>query len=381
MTAVHKEMSVNHLPVLTWHRLGVNSAALSVPMPGESRALVDDRLQRGITKEICDGDPEKLLADLAGPIRREAVIAGKQAAFQAQEFAGGLGPDFDSFMSAAEVPLTIYRVPAGSKCEAPSFLMRDLSCGADLAERQLIYAEAGSESTWILADFSGKADQGLCAVSTRVFLEAGAKVRLYKVGLLGSGFLQLDDTGALLSDDASFDFVRLLLGGKAIYTGCLASLNGSGSDFYGETAFLGAGSQHVDINDVAVQRGRRTRSKMLVKGVLRDRAEKIYRGTIDFRRGSAGSAGDEQEDILLLNDDVINRSVPIVLCEEEDVDGRHGATIGNLAPEVLFYLTSRGISPEEARKMLVRARLMGTAAGIPDAEIRARISDYIMEAF
>ncbi|HCJ91382.1 MAG TPA: hypothetical protein DHV71_05810 [Acidaminococcaceae bacterium] len=105
-----------------------------------------------------------------------------------------------------------------------------------------------------------------------------------------------------------------------------------------------------------------------VKGVLADRAVKIFRGTIDFRNGSAGSVGDEQEDVLLLDEDVINKTVPVILCEEEDVDGRHGASIGRLSEDILFYLATRGIGEKEAQRLMLRGRLAGIARAIPDEE-------------
>ena len=79
---------------------------------------------------------------------------------------------------------------------------------------------------------------------------------------------------------------------------------------------------------------------------------------------------------------MINRTVPVILCEEEDVDGRHGASIGRMNEEELFYCESRGINEEEARLLLVRGRLMSIISGIPDEglrrEIKARIAQVLV---
>ena len=108
-----------------------------------------------------------------------------------------------------------------------------------------------------------------------------------------------------------------------------------------------------------------------------EEAQKTLRFTIDFKNGSAGSAGDEQEDTLLLSPDVINRTMPIILCQEEDVDGRHGATIGQLGEDLLFYMQSRGIDEEEAKRIMIKARLDSVARMIPDPEIMQRVQYYI----
>ena len=61
---------------------------------------------------------------------------------------------------------------------------------------------------------------------------------------------------------------------------------------------------------------------------MKDAAKKIVRGTIDFKTGSSDSAGSEQETVLMLGEDVVNKTVPLILCAEENVAGKHGATIG-----------------------------------------------------
>ena len=113
---------------------------------------------------------------------------------------------------------------------------------------------------------------------------------------------------------------------------------------------------------------------------LLDKASKTFKGTLDFRTGSTGSAGDEQEDTLLLSPDVVNRTMPVILCQEEDVDGRHGATIGQLGEDTLFYMESRGISEEEAKKIMVKARLDSIANMIPDDDIRTNAIYFIQES-
>jgi len=116
---------------------------------------------------------------------------------------------------------------------------------------------------------------------------------------------------------------------------------------------------------------------MQFKGVLMGNASKTFRGTIDFKNGSSGSVGDEQEDALLLSEDVVNKTMPVILCQEEDVDGRHGATIGQLGEDILFYMQTRGIDEEEAKRIITKARLESVARMIPDPEIMQKVLYYI----
>ena len=72
-------------------------------------------------------------------------------------------------------------------------------------------------------------------------------------------------------------------------------------------------------------------------------AHKVFRGSIDFKRGASGAKGTESEQVLLLGDDVINQTIPLILCAEEDVEGNHGAAIGELDEELslIHILTSK----------------------------------------
>ena len=75
----------------------------------------------------------------------------------------------------------------------------------------------------------------------------------------------------------------------------------------------------------------------------------------------------EVQDQLLLGDGVVNQTIPLILCGEEDVEGNHGATIGRLDEKMLFYLASRGIPEEAARSLLARARIEAVVDLLPEA--------------
>lgn len=202
-----------------------------------------------------------------------------------------------------------------------------------------------------------------------------------KAQLLGEKFVCLDDTGAALREDAALRMIQIELGGAKVYAGTQTELVGSRSSFEAKVGYLGRERHTIDVNYNVVQRGRKTSSLMSFDGVLDDGSAKSFRGTIDFRRGSKGSKGDEQENVLLLSDDIVNKTLPIILCEEEDVEGRHGASIGQLDEEMLFYMATRCIDRSEAEQIMVRARLGAVVREIPDLPLRAELMNRIEEAF
>ena len=96
-------------------------------------------------------------------------------------------------------------------------------------------------------------------------------------------------------------------------------------------------------------RGRKTECEIDANGVLTGTSKKVYRGTIDLVHGCKGATGTERETVLLANKGVDNKTVPVILCDEDDVAGNHGATIGHVRDEQLFYLACRALTKTPPR--------------------------------
>ena len=88
-------------------------------------------------------------------------------------------------------------------------------------------------------------------------------------------------------------------------------------------------------------------------------------------------ASDEMEEVLLLSPKAVNKSIPVILCDEEDVEGEHGSSIGRLSKEMLFYMESRGISEAEAEKIMSRAKIQAAASLLPDEDIKEKINAFL----
>ena len=154
-------------------------------------------------------------------------------------------------------------------------------------------------------------------------------------------------------------------------------LNGDDSSAEVESVYFGADDRKIDLNYIIRQIGRRTDAVMNVRGALADRSEKNFRGTLDFQRGSKGSVGRESEEVVLLSEDVRNRSVPLMLSHEDDVDGHHAVSIGRLDEEKLFYLESRGLDRSQAERLMVEAAFAPVLERLDDETLRAEIDEKI----
>lgn len=157
--------------------------------------------------------------------------------------------------------------------------------------------------------------------------------------------------------NSKIEILSVMLGDGDNYSDNRIELLGENSSYETQIAYLGQGERTTDINIVANHYGKSTNSEIGVSGALMDSAKKVFRGSIDFKNGSADSVGSENETVLMLGDNVVNKTVPLILCAEENVDGSHGATIGELDEDTLFYFESRGIEKTQAEKILARAAI------------------------
>ncbi len=377
-------MAVGHIPSLTWNHLRANCAELEeTPVLSQSAEYELPELPKGITRmQLSAQEAENWLCQHAPQELPESVIAGKTPIYHPQCLGTGLGKGFDDLLYASSIGCELLEVAPGVNAEHPVHIRLFLADGEHSALHQLIHVGEGSSLTLILsARSAATVGEAVSALSTKIILEKNASLFLIKAQLLGDGAVFLDDTGAALGESASLRMIQAELGGGKVYVGTQPELIGDRSSYETKTGYLGKGQRLIDVNYNVLQRGRKTSAQMTFDGVLDDQCQKTFRGTIDFRKGSKGSKGDEQENVLLLSDDIVNKTLPIILCEEEDVEGRHGASIGQLDEDMLFYMAARGIDQKEAEQIMVRARLGAVVREIPDLALRAELMNKIEEAF
>lgn len=376
---------INQLPCPTWNRLHLNDAVISNPgqtlavnteVPTEFLALAEGVTHRSISRRtaetILSRTPEQ---------GRERFVAGKQPIIGDQRFGTGLGKQFDDLLREKGGRIELLETAPGSRIEMPVLWHMDFHDGNRALSEQLIHVGEGSSLTLIMDYSSEKRDTGFAGISTKVILDRGASLTLCKVQMLGSRYLHFDDLGVSQEEESSMTLYQMELGSKDTYAGVRADLSGKRSSFTSRTAYFAKNDETRDISYNVIQRGRRTKSDMTFDGALSGKARKTFRGTIDFRNGSAGSVGDEQENVLLLSPDIVNKTIPLILCEEEDVQGRHGATIGRLADDMLFYLETRGIDRKAAQEMMVFARFGAVSREIPEEGLRKRVDEFIRAKF
>ena len=239
----------------------------------------------------------------------------------------------------------------------------DLSAAAPYCRKTVEITAAAGQHLTVYETFRG-GDH--LHVRTVLRPAEGATIRLVQVQAMDKSAVLRSEVTASCPAGSRVELFRLLAGPGDTYADDRIVLAEDGASLRAAMGYLGRGQQVVDLNLAVDHLGRNTQSAIDVSGALKDSARKVFRGTIDFKNGSAGSTGSEQETVLLLGDDVVNKTVPLILCAEENVEGTHGATIGALDDATLFYFESRGFDRTAAEDLMARAAVERLAHDLAD---------------
>jgi Fe-S cluster assembly scaffold protein SufB len=336
-----KTLTVNHLPGETWNWLKMNNAQVAVA-------------------------PQSTV--IAPTVEAPAAVQTVDSVLGVTALPTGMGPDMASLVAPAKA---LCFSAAGAVAE-PVRLGYRVRGGAQQIGAVALTLAAGSAMTVVMDVTSDAADTaaGTVALQTKIQIGENARLQLVQIHRAGEGIRVLNDVGAHCDAGGRLEVIHVIMNGGPTYVGCRADLAGEGSSLKADIGYLVENQSLLDINYVANHLGKHTDSEINASGVLRDEAEKLFRGTIDFKRGCGGSVGNEKEDVLLMDDTVINKTIPLILCAEEDVEGNHGGTIGRLDDELLFYLESRGMNQADIYEMMAQSRIAAVCRLIPDAVTR-----------
>lgn len=242
--------------------------------------------------------------------------------------------------------------------------------GAELQHTKLSVAEK-QEDTVVYVNRKGGAQE------VTVDVAAGAKMHLVNIQLVPVDEAYTSRVTANVGKGGAFSYTVVEAGASHTASELTVNLDGdeSTADVWG--LYFGDGSRKIDLNYIIRQRGRKTDANMQVRGALLGTSEKIFRGTLDFLEGTSGSVGRENEEVMMLSDGARNRSVPIMLSHEDDVDGHHAVSVGRMDENKLFYLMNRGLDLAEAQRLVVKASFNPVLDRIPDDALKDEIQAFL----
>lgn len=404
MSCTHaaRGLKVNALEAPTWHHLKLNDAHIDFPstlrcsskssVSFEGDCLIEDSLlfdeelelleaslkerlkkralyiQEHQGKAVHNEDPSNLELPALSAYQK-AQFANEMSTSLKERYASGMGPWADAFFAHHALNKHTILVPEGTSanCALEQRLESgtlNLACldiivkeGAQLTLDLRLFSESlcscGSEKH---ADISDET-QGVLGISLRIILHDSATLTLKSLQTNDTDHIVLENCSLLMANNAHFSWNQHEIGSCALYSGFKADLLGKQASIELKLSHLCALDTLKDFNYKFDHHGEETTTNFIANGILAGSATKTLRGTIDLICGCKGADASEHETVLITDERSSNRSLPVILCSEDDVSGAHGATIGHINEEQLFYLQSRGISAENAESLFIRAKI------------------------
>lgn len=185
---------------------------------------------------------------------------------------------------------------------------------------------------------------------------------------------------AVLEKDASIDWTICDLGGLFTSSSATTNLIGPGASVNNTGIFLGKRNQQFDFSMNAIHMAPNTTSDLLTKGALDDRSKGVYGGLVKIAPTATKSSGYQKADIILLSHEAMAAPIPNLEIETNDVNRcAHGASVGQVDKEKLFYMMSRGLSEREAIKQVVQGLLEPAIEKIRIEKVQENLRKLIEE--
>jgi Fe-S cluster assembly protein SufD len=221
--------------------------------------------------------------------------------------------------------------------------------------RLLVVLEPGARATVVESHLGPAGGTYLSCGATEADLGEGSALELVRIQRESREAFHVASTAARLARGASLVNFSFSFGARLARHAVSALLAGEGAEASLLGLFEVGGSQASDHRTTLDHASPRTTSRELYKGILDGRGRGVFDGRIVVRAGAQKTSAVQTNRNLLLSPEALVHTRPQLEILANDVKCKHGATVGRLDRDMLFYMRSRGIGEEEARRLLVHA--------------------------
>jgi Fe-S cluster assembly protein SufD len=250
----------------------------------------------------------------------------------------------------------LVHVPKGVVLEKPLYVrISNTIDGGSLFWRMLIVADEGSRFS-LVEEYSSTTPElsGYSNAAVELFVEQGAKLEYVSVQNYSQETWHFATHHARVGRDAELDWVAGGFGSKKGKIRIQNDLSGPGATSRVTGAYFADGNQHLDYDTFQEHIAPNTESDFAFKGALRDTATTVWRGMIRVEPKAQKTNAYQENRNLLLSSKAHADSIPGLEIMADDVRCTHGATLGRVDRNMLFYLMARGLSRSEAERLIVR---------------------------
>ena len=243
--------------------------------------------------------------------------------------------------------------------------------------RTLVVTEANTQAT-LIERYSGISNNTYLSNSvTEIIAGQGSNIKYYKTQLQNDNAFHISNTDVVLLRDSNVSSVNIDLGGRLVRNNLNVTTAEENANCKLNGLYMVTGTQHVD-NRVIIDHAKPyTTSRELYKGILDGKSRSVFHGSIIVREGAEKVDAHQIDKNLLLSNEAEADTKPAFWIYCDDVKCGHGAACGQMDDTALFYLRSRGIDENSARRMLTQAFISEIIDCIEDESYRSHIDDIV----
>ncbi|WP_282936975.1 Fe-S cluster assembly protein SufD [Paenibacillus sp. RC67] len=210
-----------------------------------------------------------------------------------------------------------------------------------------------------------------------VIVKPGATVNFASVHDLNDSITDLTYRRAVVENDATINWVIGEMNYGNAMSDTTSILKGNGSNSDAKIICVGTNDQKLNVTTRAVHFGKNSSSDMITRAVMRDESTAIINGITKIEKAATGANGQQTEKVLMLSPKARGDANPILLIDEDDVKAGHAASVGQVNPEQIHYLMSRGITLEEAQRLVIYGFLAPVVSEIPMEKIQSQLQSLV----
>jgi Fe-S cluster assembly protein SufD len=253
-------------------------------------------------------------------------------------------------LNLAFADISNIRVPVGSKANEPIHIGISAVAGAMQAPHYVYFAEPGSESV-IVEVYDAEAPSFVNA-AVQVIVGDNASVTHYRVQKQSPDSYHYGVTEVSLGRDSRYNSTNINLGSAISRHDIDLKFTAEGGEAWVDGLYMLNGSQHHDTHSVIDHTVPNCTSHQTYKGIMNDKSRGVFNGKVFVRENARGTDAQQSNKNLLLSNDARVDTKPQLEIFNDDVKCSHGATVGQLEEEELFYLLTRGLPELLARNLL-----------------------------
>lgn len=244
--------------------------------------------------------------------------------------------------------------------------------------RVIIDVQPGASATIIEHHVAAGEHGVLCNSATEIALAPGATMEHYRVFASKESTTHFDSLDIHMARDSRCTEFTIALGGGLVRAHLEARLQEPGASLQSRTLLAGNGARHVDCVNTAIHAARSTTSRQTARAIAGGTSRVIFNSKVIVSEGAAGADSQQSSRGLLLAPTAEIDTRPQLQIYADEVKCAHGATVGRLDPDMLFYLLSRGIDRTTAQSLLVFAFLDDVLTGMSLPQARRAIENALI---